>query len=69
MGKAAEKLEVEQLAEAIRKLPARERQRLWSLLATLEEEQDPGALRALRESEKDVQEGRLYTFAEVFGEA
>jgi len=60
-------LELEQLAQVIIELPVSERQRLWSLLATLEEAQDSEALKALRESEEDVKEGRLYTFEEVFG--
>ncbi|MCS6937270.1 MAG: hypothetical protein NZ610_03205 [Candidatus Bipolaricaulota bacterium] len=68
MAKVAVELELEQLAQAILKLPRPERQRLWSLLATLEEAHDPGALKALRESEADVKEGRLYTFEEIFGD-
>jgi hypothetical protein len=58
---------VKRLAEAIRTLSAKECQELWSLLATLEEREDLGALAALRESEEDVREGRLYTFEEIFG--
>jgi hypothetical protein len=65
--KVTVELNLEQLAQAILSLPVQERQRLWSLLATLEEAHDPGALKALQESEQDVQAGRLYTFAEVFG--
>jgi len=65
----AKALEPEQLAQVIMELPVNERQRLWSLLATLEEAQDSEALEALRESEQDVKEGRLYTFEEVFGES
>ena len=68
MAKVALELELEQLARAIMNLPPEERERLWSLLATMEEEQDPGALKALRESEADVGAGRLYTFQDVFGE-
>jgi len=68
MPKVAPELELDQLAQAIMELPPSERQRLWSLLATLEEAQDSEALKALRESEQDVKEGRLYTFEEVFGE-
>lgn len=67
MAKVALELELEQLAQAILKLPLRERQRLGSLLATLEEAQDPGALKALRESEEDVKKGRLYTLEEILG--
>ncbi len=65
--KVTVELNLEQLARAILSLPAQERQQLWSLLATLEEANDPGALKALQESEQDMQAGRLYTFAEVFG--
>ncbi len=68
MAKVELELELEQMAQAILKLSRSERQRLWSLLATLEEAQDPGALKALRESEEDVKEGRLYTFEEIFGD-
>ncbi|MCX8103187.1 MAG: hypothetical protein N3E42_01920, partial [Candidatus Bipolaricaulota bacterium] len=68
MAKVAVELELEQLAQAILKLPRPDRQRLWNLLATLEEAQDPGALKALRESEADVKAGRLYTLAEIFGD-
>jgi len=38
-----------------------------SLMATLEEMADPGALRALREAQADAKAGRLYTYEEVFG--
>lgn len=38
-----------------------------SLVATLEEMADPGALRALREAQADSRAGRLYTYKEVFG--
>ncbi len=38
-----------------------------SLMATLEEMADPGALRALRETQADVKAGRIYTYADVFG--
>jgi len=68
MAKVALELELEQLARAIMNLPPEERERLWSLLATMEEAQDPGALKALRESEADVRAGRLYTFQDVFGD-
>ncbi len=61
-------VELEELARAILRLSDEERQKLWSLLATLEEAQDPGALQALREAERDVQKGRLYSFEEVFGD-
>ena len=69
MPKVALELELEQLARAIMNLPPEERERLWSLLATMEEAQDPGALKALRESEADVKAGRLYTLQDVFGES
>lgn len=67
MTKVSLELELEQLAQTILKLSREDRQQLLSLLATLEEEQDPGALQALREAENDVEEGRLYSFEEVFG--
>lgn len=38
-----------------------------SLMATLEEMADPGALRALREAQGDARAGRVYTYEEVFG--
>lgn len=38
-----------------------------SLMATLEEMADPGALRALRDAQADVKAGRIYTYEEVFG--
>ena len=38
-----------------------------SLMATLEEMADPGALRALREAQADVKAGRIYTYEDVFG--
>jgi len=38
-----------------------------SLMATLEEMADPGALRALRDAQADAKAGRLYTYEEVFG--
>jgi len=69
MAKVALELELEQLAQAIMNLSPEERERLWSLLATMEEAQDPGALKALRESEADVKAGRLYTLQDVFGES
>ena len=68
MAKVALEVELEQLAQAIMNLSPEERERLWSLLATMEEEQDPGALKALRESETDVKVGRLYTLQDVFGD-
>ena len=68
MAKVALEVELEQLAQAIMNLSPEERERFWSLLATMEEEQDPGALKALRESEADVRAGRLYTFQDVFGD-
>ena len=67
MAKVALELELEQLARAIMNLPPEERERLWSLLATMEE-QDPGALKALCESEADVKARRLYTLQDVFGD-
>ena len=68
MAKVALELELEQLARAIMNLSPEERERFWSLLATMEEAQGPGALKALRESEADVRAGRLYTFQDVFGD-
>ncbi len=38
-----------------------------SLMATLEEMADPGALRALREAQSNVKAGRVYTYEDVFG--
>lgn len=38
-----------------------------SLMATLEEMADPGALRALREAHTDAKAGRVYSYEEVFG--
>lgn len=38
-----------------------------SLMATLEEMADPGALRALREAQDDVKAGRVYSYEEAFG--
>lgn len=38
-----------------------------SLMATLGEMADPGALRALREAQADAKAGRIYTYEEVFG--
>lgn len=38
-----------------------------SLMATLEEMADPGALRALREAQADVKAGRVYSYEDVFG--
>lgn len=38
-----------------------------SLMATLEEMADPGALRALREAQADSKAARIYTYEEVFG--
>lgn len=69
LAKVALELELERLAQAIMNLSPEERERLWSSLATLEEAQDPGALKALHESEADVKAGRLYTLQDVFGEA
>ncbi len=60
-------LNLRQLARAIAALSEEQRQELWSLLATIEEERDPAAIEALRESEADVEAGRLYSFEDVFG--
>ncbi len=38
-----------------------------SLMATLEEMADPGALRALQEAQADARAGRVYSYEEVFG--
>lgn len=38
-----------------------------SLMASLEEMADPGALRALREAEADTRTGRVYSYEDVFG--
>lgn len=38
-----------------------------SIMATLEEMADPGALRALQEAEADARAGRVYTYEDVFG--
>lgn len=38
-----------------------------SLMATLEEMADPGALRVLREAQADSRAKRVYTYEEVFG--
>ncbi len=38
-----------------------------SLMATLEEMADPGALRALREAQADAKARRVYTYEDVFG--
>jgi antitoxin YefM len=38
-----------------------------SIMATLEESADPGALRALREAQADAKAGRVYTYEDVFG--
>jgi len=37
-----------------------------SLMATLEEMADPGALRALRDAEADAKAGRVYSYEDVF---
>ncbi len=67
MGKIKLEMPLEELAKAIMGLPAKDREELWSLLATMEEASDQGALAALEESEEDVRKGRLHTFEEVFG--
>lgn len=69
MGKTKLEISLEELAKAIMELPLKEREELWSLLATMEQAADPGALAALRESEEDVRKGRLHTFEEVFGKS
>ena len=38
-----------------------------SMMATLEEMADPGALRALREAQADAKAGRVYGYQDVFG--
>ena len=38
-----------------------------SMMATLEEMADPGALRALREAQSDAKAGRVYAYEDVFG--
>ena len=38
-----------------------------SLMATLEEMADPGALRALRDAEADAKARRIYSYENVFG--
>jgi prevent-host-death family protein len=38
-----------------------------SMMATLEEMADPGALRALREAQADAKAGRVYSYEDVFG--
>ena len=38
-----------------------------SLMATLEEMADPGALRALRDAAADAMVGRIYSYENVFG--
>lgn len=38
-----------------------------SLMATLEEMADPGALRALEEARADTRAGRVYSYESVFG--
>jgi len=67
MGKIKLEMPLEELAGAIMRLPVKEREELWSLLATMEESADPEALGALRESVEDVRKGRLHSFEEVFG--
>ena len=38
-----------------------------SMIATLEEMADPGALRALEEAQADAKAGRVYSYEDVFG--
>lgn len=67
MGKIRLEIPLEELARLIMDLPLKDREELWSLLATMEEASDRGALTALQESEDDVKKGRLHSFEEVFG--
>lgn len=69
MGKIKLEIPLEELAKTIAELPPKEREELWSLLATFEEASDEGALEALKESKEDVKKGRLHSFEEVFGES
>ncbi|MDE2179271.1 MAG: hypothetical protein KGJ40_00265 [candidate division NC10 bacterium] len=69
MGKIKVEIPLEELAKTITELPPKKREDLWSLLATLEEASDKGALAALKESEEDIKKGKLHSFEEVFGEA
>gem|GEM_PF-1631259 len=69
MGKIKLEIPLEELAKTITELPPKEREELWSLLATFEEASDRGALEALKESEEDVKKGRLHSFEEVFRES
>ena len=69
MDKIKLEISLQELARAIMELPSKEREELWSLLATMEEASDSGALAALEESEEDVKKGRLHTFEEVFGKS
>lgn len=57
MGKIKLGIPLEEPAKTITELPPKEREELWSLLATLEEAPDRGALAALEESEEDVTYG------------
>lgn len=68
MAKVALELELEQVAQVIMNLSLEERERLWNLMVTVEEAQDLGALKALRESEANLKAGRLYTLQNAFGE-
>ncbi len=69
MGKIKLEIPLEELAKVIMELPTKDREELWSLLATMEEASDRGALAALQESEEDVKKGRVHSFEEVFGKS
>ena len=68
MSKIKLEISLEELAKAIMELPVKEREKLWSLLATIEEEFDPGALATLEESEEDVKKGSAALPPSVGGE-
>lgn len=59
MGKIKVEIPLEELAKTITKLPPQEREERRSLLATMEEASNKGALAALKESEEDAKRGRL----------
>lgn len=69
MGKIKREIPLEELAKVIIELPPKEREELWSALATMEGASNPGAPAALKESEEDVKRGRFHSFEEVFGES
>jgi hypothetical protein len=68
-GKIKLEIPLEELAKVIMELPTKDREELWSLLATMEEASDRGALAALQESEEDVKKGRVHSFEEVLGKS